>query len=128
MGYKFFNCNTQRKWTFISVCTYMYNSCNYLCMEFPGCIVLFGYFLNDSTVFLDNPRILNPAISPKIKIWTAAIIINFIVKHHVLQTKQCRVLHENIKNYQYVSRMTGTTKLLKMCLWNILVDNEIFKR
>ena len=49
-----------------------------------------------------NGTILNPAISPKIKIWTAAIIINFIVKHHVLRTYQCRVLHENIKNYQYV--------------------------
>ena len=49
-----------------------------------------------------NGTILNPAISPKIKIWTAAIIINFIVKHHVLQTYQCRVLHENIKNHQYV--------------------------
>ena len=30
----------------------------------------------------------------------AAIIINFIVKHHVLRTYQCRVLHENIKNHQ----------------------------
>ena len=49
-----------------------------------------------------NGTILNPAISPKIKIWTATIIINFIVKHHVLQTYQCRVLHENIKNYEYV--------------------------
>ena len=49
-----------------------------------------------------NGTILNPAISSKIKIWTAAIIINFIVKHHVWQTYQCRVLHENIKNYQYV--------------------------
>ena len=49
-----------------------------------------------------NGTILNPAISPKIEIWTAAIIMNFIVKHHVLRTYQCRVLHENIKNYQYV--------------------------
>ena len=51
-----------------------------------------------------NLTILNPASSPKIKIWTAAIIINFIVKHHVLRTYQCRVdlLHENIENYQYV--------------------------
>ena len=49
-----------------------------------------------------NGTILNPAISPKIKIWTATIITNFIVKHHVLPTYQCRVLHENIKNYQYV--------------------------
>ena len=49
-----------------------------------------------------NGTILNPAISPKIKIRTAAIIINFIVKHLVLRTYQCRVLHENIKNYQYV--------------------------
>ena len=49
-----------------------------------------------------NGTILNPAISPKIKIWTAAIIINSIVKHRVLRTYQCRVLHENIKNYQYV--------------------------
>ena len=46
--------------------------------------------------------ILNPAISEKIKIWMAPIIINVIVKHHVLQTYQCRVLHENIKNYQFV--------------------------
>ena len=46
-----------------------------------------------------NGTILNPAILPKIKIWTAAIIINFIVKHHVLQTYQCRVIHENIENY-----------------------------
>ena len=49
-----------------------------------------------------NGTILNPAISPKIKIWMAAIIINFTVKHHALRTYQCRVLHENIKNYQYV--------------------------
>ena len=49
-----------------------------------------------------NGTILNPAISPKIKIWMAAFTINFIVKHHVLRTYQCRVLHENIKNYQYV--------------------------
>ena len=49
-----------------------------------------------------NGTILNPAISTKIKIWTVAIIINFIVKHPVLRTYQCRVLHENIKNYQYV--------------------------
>ena len=46
--------------------------------------------------------ILNPATSPKIKIWTAAIIINSIVNHRVLPTYRCRVLHENIKNYQYV--------------------------
>ena len=44
--------------------------------------------------------ILHPAISPKIKIWTAAIIINFIVKHHDLRTSQIIVLYENIKNYQ----------------------------
>ena len=50
-----------------------------------------------------NGTTLNPAILPKIKIWTAASIINFIVKHHVLRTYQCRVLRENIKNYQYVS-------------------------
>ena len=48
-----------------------------------------------------NETILNPAISPKIKIWTAAITINFIVKHHVLQTYQCIVQYENMKNYQY---------------------------
>ena len=46
--------------------------------------------------------ILKPTISPKIKIWTAVIIINSIVKHRILQSYQCRVLHENIKNYQYV--------------------------
>ena len=27
----------------------------------------------------------------------------------------------------FVSRMTVATKLLKMCLSNILIDNEIFK-
>ena len=42
--------------------------------------------------------ILNPAISPK----TAAIVINFIVKHDVLRTYQCIELHENIKTYQNV--------------------------
>ena len=76
-----------------------------------------------------NGTILNPAISPKIKISTATAVINFIVKHHVLPTYQCRVFHENIKSYQYVfvSRMTVATKLLKMCLSNILIDDEIFK-
>ena len=83
-------------------CVHIRTTVATICVEFAGCIVLFGYFLNDSTVFWDNPRVLNPTISPKIKIWTAAIIINFIVKHHVLRTYQCRVLHENIKNYQYV--------------------------
>ena len=38
----------------------------------------------------------------KTKIWMAAIIINFIIKHHGLLTYRCIVLHENIKNYQYV--------------------------
>ena len=28
----------------------------------------------------------------------------------------------------FVSRMTAATKLLKMCLLNILIDDEIFKR
>ena len=45
---------------------------------------------------------LNPAISQKIKIKTAVIIINFIVKHHVLRTFQYTVLHENMKNDQNV--------------------------
>ena len=49
-----------------------------------------------------NETILNPAISPKIKIWTAAIIINSIVNLRVLRIYQCKVLHENIKKYQYV--------------------------
>ena len=76
-----------------------------------------------------NGTILNPAISPKIKIWTAAIIINFIVKHHVLRTYQRRVLHKTLKiTSMFVSRMTVATKLLKMCLSNILIDDEIFKR
>ena len=76
-----------------------------------------------------NATILNPAISPKIKIWTAAIIVNFIVKHHVLRTYQCRVRHENIKNYQYVCFPNDSRyKVIKMCLSNILIDNEIFKR
>ena len=38
----------------------------------------------------------------KFKIWTATIIINFILKHHVLPTYQCIKLHENIKNNQNV--------------------------
>ena len=63
-----------------------------------------------------NGTILNPAISPKIKIWTAAIIMNFNIKNHVLRT--C----------MFVSRITVVTKLLKMCLSNILIDDEIFKR
>ena len=61
-----------------------------------------------------NGTIFNPAISPKIKIWTAAIIINFILKQHILQTYQCRVLHENIKNYQYVcNRNDSRSKVIK---------------
>ena len=76
-----------------------------------------------------NGTILNPAISPIIKIWTAAIIINFILKHHVLRTYQCRVLHETLEiTSMFVSPMTVATKLLKMCLSNILIDDEIFKR
>ena len=39
-------------------------------------------------------------IPPKIKIWTAAIFLNFNVKRHCLRTSQCIVLHENFKNYQ----------------------------
>ena len=47
-----------------------------------------------------HPAISHPAISKKIKIWTAAIIINFIVKRHVLRTSQIIVWDENIENYQ----------------------------
>ena len=72
-----------------------------------------------------NRTISNPAISQKIKIWTATITINFIVKHHVLQTYQCRVLHENIKNYQYVCFSNDSRyKVIK----NVSIEDEIFKR
>ena len=48
----------------------------------------------------------------KTKIWMAAIIINFIIKHHGLLTYRCRVLHENIKIISmFVFRMTVATKL-----------------
>ena len=76
-----------------------------------------------------NGTILNSTISPKIKIWMATIIISFIVKHHVLQTYQCSVLNENIKNYQYVCFPNDSRyKVIKMCLSNILIDDEILKR
>ena len=53
--------------------------------------------------------------------------INFIVKHHVLRTSQCIVLHENLKiTRTLVSRITATIKLLKICLSNRLIDDEIF--
>ena len=77
------------------------------------------------TCVATNGTILNPAISPIIKIWMAAIIINFIVKHHVLQTYQCRVLHENIKNYPNDSLYKV---IEKKCLSNIPIEDEIFKR
>ena len=64
-----------------------------------------------------NGTILNPAISPKIKIWTAAIIIN---AEFFMKTWKITIM--------FVSRMTVATKLLKMCLSNILIDDEIFKR
>ena len=76
------------------------------------------------TCFAMNGTILYPAISPKIKIWMAAIIINFMVKH-VLQAEY---FMKTLKiTGMFVSRMTVTTKLLKMCLSNILIDDEIFK-
>ena len=78
-----------------------------------------------------NGTILNLAISPKIKIWTAAIIINPIVKHCVLRSYQCRVLHENIKNYQYVCFLNDSHhKVIKnvSIKYRLLIDDEIFKR
>ena len=76
-----------------------------------------------------NGTILNPAISPKIKIWTAAIIINFILKHHVCELINAEYFMKTLKiTSMFVSRMTVATKLLKMCLSNILIDDEIFKR
>ena len=76
-----------------------------------------------------NGTILNPAISTTIKIWTAAIIINFIVKHHVLQLINAEYFMKTLKiTCMFVSRMTVATKLLEMCLSNILIDDEIFKR
>ena len=74
-----------------------------------------------------NGTILIPAISPKIKIWTAAIIINFIVKHHVCELINVEYFMKTIKiTSMFVSQMTVATKLLKMCLSNILIDDEIF--
>ena len=75
-----------------------------------------------------NGTILNPAISPKIKIWTAAIIINFIVKHHVLRTYQCRVFHENSKDYQYVCFPNDSRYKVIKNVSIKLVDDEIIKR
>ena len=73
--------------------------------------------------------ILNPAISPKVKIWTAPLFINVIVKHFNLRTYQYIALHENIKNNRNVCfRMTVATKLLKICLSNMLIDDKIIKR
>ena len=66
-----------------------------------------------------NGTILNLAISPKIKIWTATVVINFIVKHHVLCTYQCKVLHENIKNYQYVCFPKDN---LYKCIKNVSIE------
>ena len=63
---------------------------------------------------LKNGTILNPAISQKFKIWMAAIIINFIVKHHVLRAEY---FMKTLKiTSMFVSRMTVTTKLLKMSI------------
>ena len=77
-----------------------------------------------------NGTILNPTISPKIKIWTAGIIINFIVKPHIWRTYQCKVLHENIKNYQYVCFPNNSCyKVIKnVSMENILINDEILKR
>ena len=72
--------------------------------------------------------ILHHAISPKIKIWTVAIIINVIVKHHVLRTYQCIVLHENIKNYQNACSPNGSRYKVIKYLSKMLIDDEIFKR
>ena len=73
-----------------------------------------------------NGTILNPAISPKIKIWMAAIIINSIVFCELIDAEY---FMKTLKiTSMFVSRMTVTTKLLQMCLLNILIDNEIFKR
>ena len=75
-----------------------------------------------------NGTILNPAISPKIKIWTAAII-----KISSLNIMFCELINaeyftKTLKiTSMFVFRMTVTTKLLKMCLLNILIDDEIFK-
>ena len=74
-----------------------------------------------------NGTILNPAISRKINIWTAAIIINFIVKHHVLRTYQCRVLHENIKNYQYICFLNDSRyKVIKNVSYQIYLSTMKF--
>ena len=60
----------------------------------------FTYFRAFFTCVAMCGNILHPAILPKIKICTVAIIINFIVKHHVLRIYQCIILHEDIKHYQ----------------------------
>ena len=72
-----------------------------------------------------NGTILNPAISPKIKLRTAAIITSFILKNHVFRTYQFRVLHENIKKYKYVCFPNDSRyKVIE----NVSIDYEIFKR
>ena len=76
-----------------------------------------------------NGTILNPAISPKIKIWTAATM-----KIPLLTIVFCELINAEyfMKTTEitsmFVSRMTVATKLLKMCPSNILIDDEIFKR
>ena len=73
-----------------------------------------------------NGTILNPAISPKIKIWTAAITINFIVKHQFCELINAEYFMKTLKiTSMFVSRMTVATNLLKMCLSNIFIDDEI---
>ena len=75
-----------------------------------------------------NGTILNPATLPKIKIWTAAIIINFIINIMFCELINAEYFMKTLKiTSMFVSRMRVTTKLLKMCLSNILIDNEILR-
>ena len=61
-----------------------------------------------------NGTILNLAISPKIK------ICELINAEYFMKTLKITSM--------FVSRMTVATKLLKMCLSNLLIDDGIFKR
>ena len=59
----------------------------------------------------------------------AAIFVNFIVKHHVFELVNALYFMKTLKiTRMLVSRITAATKLLKICLSNRLIDDEIFKR
>ena len=56
------------------------------------------------------------------------IIINFIVKHHVLQTFPCIVLYENMKNNQNICLANDSHyKVMKNLSIEYVIADEIIK-